>query len=224
MAEVDVATKDIGADSWNFGDAGVQAVLKKIDQAGTPIGKVLHVGEGMQTGANKAFEFSGDEATTELLLAGGWLRRRARNGDIAAYQIRAAGPWMLYVENAPSFQKLPAVVRDQMSANEGTLRARAAFIRGNCYWWRYTWPLHKAYDARPRIFAPYRAQTNRFALDEGHGFLGLTDTTVLYDNDQPEDLKYFLGFLNSAVLEARFKFIGKLLGAGVLEYYENTVC
>lgn len=223
VAEIKVAATEIGSSSWNFGAADVQAVLHKIDAAGVPIGEVLHVGKGMETGANKAFEFVGDEATTASLTAGGWLRRRARNGDISAYRIRPNGPWMLYVEEAASFEKLPAAARDAIKSHEAVLRNRAAFKRGNCEWWRYTWPLHKAHDAKPRILAPYRSQTNRFALDESREFLGVTDTTILYDAGQPEDLKYFLGFLNSSVLEARFKFIGKLLGAGVLEYYENTV-
>lgn len=223
VAGVTVDSKEIDSKSWNFGNAEVQEILHKIDSTGLPVGQVLHVGKGMETGANKAFEFSGDEATKEALIADGWLRRRARNGDISAYQIRATGPWLLYLEEATSFNKLPAVVRGMVSSHEEPLRKRAAFTRGNCEWWRYTWPLHKSYDKRPRIFCPYRAQSNQFALDGPLSFLGLTDTTILYDNDQPEDLKYFLGFLNSSILEARFKFIGKLLGGGVLEYYENTV-
>jgi len=70
---------------------------------------------------------------------------------------------------------------------------------------------------------PYRASFNRFALDEARVLLGITDTTVLYDNGQPEDLRYILGLLNTRILTARFRFIGKLLGGGVFEYYPNTV-
>lgn len=223
VAKVDVDMKEIGSGSWNFGDAEVQAILRKFDMAGTPVGEILHVGEGMQTGANKAFEYSGDEATKEALIADGWLRRRVRNGDISSYYIRPDGPWLLYVEHARSFNSLPITVRELLKGNEQRLKERAAFKRGNCHWWRYTWPLHKAYDERSRIIVPYRAVSNQFALDESRRLLGLTDTTILYDDGQPEDLKYILGFLNSSLLEARFKFLAKLLGAGVLEYYENTV-
>lgn len=223
VAEVSVSSSQLGSGSWNFGDAEVEAVLSKIDSAGTPVGQILHVGKGMETGANKAFEFTGDEALRNSLLEGGWLRRRARNGDIAAYRIAPSGPWMFYVERASGFDKLPPQVRAALTGQEVALRARAAFLRGDCEWWRFTWPLHKARDQEPRIIAPYRAQGNRFALDESASYLGLTDTTVLYDAGQPESLKYILGFLNSSILESRFRFIGKLLGAGVMEYYENTV-
>lgn len=54
-------------------------------------------------------------------------------------------------------------------------------------------------------------------------FLGLTDTTVLYDNGQEEDLRYFVALLNSKIFGFRFRYLAKMLGGGMLEYYENTV-
>jgi len=63
----------------------------------------------------------------------------------------------------------------------------------------------------------------RFDLDNQQKYLGLTDTTVLYDNNQPESLHYLLGLLNSRTLNFRFKFIGKLKGGGILEYFWNSI-
>ena len=51
--------------------------------------------------------------------------------------------------------------------------------------------------------------------------MGLTDTTVLYDAEQPEDLRYLLGLLNSKLLTFRFRTIGKLKSGGILEYFWN---
>ncbi|WP_166999095.1 Eco57I restriction-modification methylase domain-containing protein [Paramicrobacterium fandaimingii] len=221
--EVTVPVAAIGSRSWNFGSHEVEDVLKKIDSKGQRIGDVLHIGEGMQTGANKVFQFSPSESRASELERSGLLRRRARNSDIQAYEITDAGPLMLYVEDVESFARLPQDVQEHLLSSRDTLEGRAAFKRGNCDWWRFTWPLHKSYFNRARIIAPYRASQNRFALDAAAEYLGITDTTVLYDNEQPEDLNYFLGFLNSQVLTGRFRYIAKLLGGGVMEYYENTV-
>ncbi len=60
-------------------------------------------------------------------------------------------------------------------------------------------------------------------METSRSLLGLTDTTVLYDNDQPEDLRYILGLLNSTLLTYRFRFIGKLKSAGILEYFWNSL-
>lgn len=220
---VEVPVSDLDSAAWNFGDAVVARVLTKLDSAGERVGDVLHVGQGMQTAANKVFEFTSTSARVEELRAQGLLYERARNSDIHPFHVAPSGVNMLYVENVKSFDALPRDVRAHLESHRETLLERAAFIRGNCEWWRYSWPLHREYFDRARILCPYRARTNRFALDSTRHSLGITDTTVLYDNGQPEDLRYILGLLNTDILTARFRFIGKLLGGGVLEYYENTV-
>ncbi len=58
---------------------------------------------------------------------------------------------------------------------------------------------------------------------ENRKFIGLTDTIVLFDNNQPESLKYILGLLNSKLLTLRFRSIGKLKGGGIYEYFWNSV-
>lgn len=223
FTKVEVASSALGASAWNFGDAVVQQVLAKIDSSGDPVGDILHVGKGMETAANKAFEFDAPTARMESLRSKGMLYERARNSDVHAFHIARSGIEMLYLEGVKTFEALPSDIKSHLNAHHEKLTARAAFVRGNCDWWRYSWPLHRDYFERARILAPYRARTNRFALDENRHFLGITDTTVLYDNDQPEDMRYILGLLNTDILTARFRFIGKLLGGGVLEYYENTV-
>lgn len=223
VSSVSVPIGELGANAWNFGTSSVEAILKRIDSKGQRIGDILHVGKGMETGANKAFQFAPGEARSAELEGAGLLRRRARNSDIRPYHVDDEGPWMLYLEDAESFDSLPEDVRDHLIGAREQLEARAAYRRGDCDWWRFTWPLHKAYFDRPKILCPYRAGRNRFALDATAQYLGITDTTILYNNGQAEDLRYFVGFLNSAILTARFRYIGKLLGGGVLEYYENTV-
>lgn len=220
---VKVPATSLGASSWNFGTSDVQAVLAKLDAGGVPVGKILHVGEGMQTGRNGAFQVDFAPSRLEELRAAGLLYTRARNSDILPYELHDSGVHMLYLEDVDRFSHLPADVQAHLKKHRADLEQRAAFIRGNCDWWRFTWPLHKDYFKKARVFCPYRATENRFAVDDAAYFLGITDTTVLYGNNQPEDLRYITAVLNSRVLSARFRYIGKLLGGGVLEYYENTV-
>jgi hypothetical protein len=218
-----VAVEKFGRSAWNFGNDHVEALLAKIDAAGMPVGEVLHVGKGMETGRNEAFVLDIAAGEYEELHARGYAYERARNSDITAYQIRPSGIYMAFPDAAESLSDLPDVLRDTIAASEPDLRDRAAYKRGNCEWWQYTWPLHHEHMSRSRLLCPYRATTNRFALDAGRSYLGITDTTVLFDADQPEDIRYILGVLNSGLAEFRFQFIGKLLGGGVLEYYPNTV-
>jgi hypothetical protein len=53
--------------------------------------------------------------------------------------------------------------------------------------------------------------------------LSLTDTTVLFENEQPESMLYLLGLLNSQLLTFRFRSIGKLKSGGIYEYFWNSI-
>jgi hypothetical protein len=217
----DVDQKRFGAESWTFGTADELAVYRKLDRA-TAIGQVLHVGKGMETGANSVFAVTSTEAVSWGLPDEAWFLR-ARNSDIQRWAIHKGGPVILYPEAFPSWDEVPSGMQDHLEARQEVLQARAAFKRGNCDWWRFTWPLHSSFNDRPRILSPYLATSNRFALDESRGFLGLTDTTILYDNSQPEDLRWFVGFLNSKALTFRVRGIAKLKSNDIREYFENTV-
>jgi len=62
-----------------------------------------------------------------------------------------------------------------------------------------------------------------FAIDESTDYVGLTNTTVIFDTNKDLKLKYLLALLNSKVLTFRYKSIGKQTGSGVYEYFENGV-
>jgi hypothetical protein len=67
------------------------------------------------------------------------------------------------------------------------------------------------------------AKSNRFAIDTDDEFLSLTDTTVIFDSGQREDLYYILGLLNTDLLTKRYQSIGKLKGGEIYEYVWNSV-
>jgi type I restriction-modification system DNA methylase subunit len=219
-----IVSQDLfGTAPWTFASDAVEVIKRKIDAAGEPLGEVLVVGQGMQTGRNDVFGKLDRSVIEEWELTPGQYFVRSRNSDISRYWIRDSGEILLYVEDAAQFEDLPEGVRDHLIAHRAELRTRAAYKRGDCDWWKYTWPLHKDYMKRDKLICPYLARENRFALDIEQRFLGLTDTTVLFDGSQPEDLRYIMALLNSRLLTFRFRFIGKLKSGGILEYFWNSI-
>jgi hypothetical protein len=89
--------------------------------------------------------------------------------------------------------------------------------------WKSPFHAEPRHYCRSRLISPFLASENRFALVEDRKYLSLTDTIVLFDNSQPESLKYLLGLLNSKLLTLRFRSIGKLKGGGIYEYFWNSV-
>ena len=174
---------------WEFTSAETRRINAKTDKVGTPLGKILVLGQGMQTGRNEVF---GGKTLTEirfLELEADCRYKRARNSDIQRYRILDSEEWLIYVEEFSSFSSLPKQTQNYFHSRKAVLTERAAYKRGDCEWWKYTWPLHKKYYGHARIICPFLATKNQFALVAKERILGLTDTTVAFDNNQPEDLK-----------------------------------
>jgi hypothetical protein len=221
---VSLERERLGAAPWVLSPNGEEAVHRAIDARGEPLGDVLVVGQGMQTGLNAAFAGLRRADVERLGLAPAQVFQRASNSDLSPFAIRDRAEFVLYPEACADFRDLPLGAQRHLASHRAALERRAAFLRGNCDWWRFSWPLHRAlYRARRRILCPFIAPANAFALDAEDRFLSLTDTTVLFDNGQREDLRYLLGLLNSPVLEFRFRALGKLKGAGLYEYFWNSV-
>jgi hypothetical protein len=221
--KVAVAQEVFGEDPWVFAGTQTERVIQKIDGQGEHLGNILIIGQGMQTGRNKVFGTLNRDQISEWGLKKEQCFMRVRNSDVFRYYIRNSGEFLLYLEDTKRFTDLPERVQGYLKLHQTELKARAAYKRGDCEWWRYTWPLHKECIDRPKIYCPYLATYNRFAFDGELRYLGLTDTIVLFDNNQPENLHYIMALLNSRLLTFRFQLIGKLKGGGILEFFWNTV-
>jgi SAM-dependent methyltransferase len=220
---ISVSHKTLNESPWVLTSRAIGKLNATIDAAGKTLDKILIVGKGMETGRNNVF---GNRTLQEIVnwrLKPGMFYKRASNSDIRRYFIRNRGEYVVYPQSATAFDQLPAKMQKHLADHATELKSRAAYKRGDCEWWKFTWPLHEQYYDRKRIICPYLAASNRFAPDTQKEFLSLTDTTVLFENGQAEDLLYLLGLLNSKLLDYRFKSIGKLKSGGIYEYFWNSV-
>jgi type I restriction-modification system DNA methylase subunit len=216
----------LGERPWHFHNPYATALFSRIDGHGDPLIQVCELGQGMQTGANGVFGKLDAADVVDYDLPPELLKRRARNSHIDRFCIADSGEFVLYLEDVPSFRSLPKQVQNylRLRANENKLRGRAAFKRGNCEWWQYTWPLHKDLYAQPRLVCPYRTGHLRFALDESFSWLTLTDTTVAFKRaGVQEDIRYLLGLLNTRLLTYRFRGLAKLTGPDMWEAFDNSI-
>ena len=219
-----VKQSTLTGDSWNFVSPALHAVHRRIDDEHPKLGDVLLIGQGMQTGRNDVFGGLTNKDVKKLRLGKQWVRKRAANSDIRRYLLRDRAEFLVWVEDARNFKDLPRSLQCYLKAHAKKLRSRAAFKRGNCEWWKFTWPLHKHLYGQARIISPFLSPRNRFALDKTKRFIGLTDRIAIFRKPEtPESISYFLGLLNSRALDFRFKGIAKLKSAGIYEYFWNSV-
>lgn len=216
----------LGDQPWRFHNPYIDGLFRRIDSRGVPLIRLCELGQGMQTGANGVFGKLTAADVVDHDLPPELLKPRARNSDIDRFYIADSEEFLLYLEDASNFRALPQPVRDylRIPINERKLRDRAAFKRGDCEWWRYTWPLHKDLYHQPRLVCPYRTGHLRFALDETFVWLTLTDTTVAFKRaGVQEDMRYLLGLLNTRLMTFRFRGLAKLTGEDMWEAFDNSI-
>ncbi len=199
-----------------------ETLNSKIDANTTPLGQLVLIGSGMQTAANSVYsnnEIANQDFPIELL------KKRLNGKAIKKYNIDIKfTDDILYFEQFDTFDNLPINVKKYLSKHRSILENRATVKNEGRIWWRYSRPMHKEYYHLNKIWTSYRSGYNCFAFDDTQQYIGLTNTTVIFDtNANVVSLKYILALLNSKLLDYRYKSIGKQTGGGIFEYFENGI-
>jgi hypothetical protein len=181
---------------WVVSDDKDRLLCKKIDAASSPLGDLFTVGEGMQTGCNKAFKLSCRPPHGDTPFS----RVRVMGEDIKRYILGEPCVWLIWPEDLNKPEDGPSWLVKQLRQFEPALKSRAAFQRGNCEWFKFTWPLHKESYGLRKLWCSYRARTNAFAYDDSSRSIGLTNTTVIFDTNDHYNLLFILALLNSNTL------------------------
>ncbi len=201
-------------------EANIAMLNHKIDSNYFSLNNLFKIGSGMQTAANKQFLFKEypNKFPKECV------KKRLSGDIIDKYYIKDVKEYILYFEQIENFENLPKAIQVHLIENKEFLENRAdKKRRKTSRWWNYTFPMHKDYYHLDKIWCSYRAKENIFCFDDTREYIGLTNTTVIFDTNKEIDLKYLIALLNSSTLNFRYKSIGKQTGSGVFEYFENGV-
>jgi hypothetical protein len=198
----------------------IDALNRKIDSNYAQLTELFKIGSGMQTGANDVFIFKDKPSNFQPE----FFKKHILGKNINKYYLSSQPAYILYVEDTNSLEELPQTIRDYLAEHRKKLAARAQIVRTpGSKWWKYTFSMHRDLYHLPKIWCSYRNKYNVFALDETSDYIGLTNTTVIFDSNPTLSLKYLLALLNSKLLSFRYKTIGKQTGGGIFEYFPNAV-
>src|SRR5574344_476128 len=201
-------------------DNEINSINEKIDKNYSKLNEIFKIGKGMETAANDVFIFKNypNNFPKEFI------KKRMSGEIIGKYEIKDLKEFILYIEDINNFEDLPKEIQNHLLENKEFLENRAQIKRSKTSkWWKFTFPMHKDFYHLNKIWCSYRAKENIFCFDDTKEYIGLTNTTVIFDTNEDLDLKYLLALLNSKTLNFRYKSIGKQTGSGVYEYFENGV-
>ena len=187
---------------------------------------VAEVGKGMETARNDIFEV--DSSTLNRLglsTSSSLVKPRASNTNLHEYGVVPLDKYVLWLEDT-EFEDLPTGVQGYLNEHRDELEKRAAFRRGNCRWYRFTFPLHADKHFGPKLMHSYRGHANQFVVDRDGKWLGLTNTTHVFLDDSSPDPYALAALLNSEVATFRMTALGglaKQTGPRMFEYFDNQL-
>ena len=219
---VTIPKEKIGEAIWSFGQSRSHEILEKMDKKKQSWSQIAEVGKGMETGLNKAFEVSEELIRNHVEIAE-FVKPRARNSEIKQFRIHPQETLSLYFSGSEKFEELPVAIQVHLEESRAQLEERAAFRRGDCAWWQYSFPLHQNYFQKRKIVCPSRAPRTCFAADKESAFVYLTDTSVIYIKDEEFPIDALVTLLNSDIANFRFEFLTKLIGGGQREYFAKQI-
>ena len=210
-----VPQRDLGAAPWRFRGGALPTGLR--------LGDLCTLGQGAQTGANEVFAELSAADVAALQLETGVLRRRAVGSDIRSDRLADDRLRFAVWTHGLAEADLPPRTRAYLAGHRARLEGRAAFRRGDCAWYGWTWPRPQQMGL-PKILCPYRAIENRFWYDPTGDVVGLTDTTVLVPHpDASLSPEALVARLNTPEMTARQQRLAKRTGGGLLEYFASQL-
>lgn len=176
--------------------------------------------QGIITGCDRAFVLGTEEAVeagieTELLKP--WIK----SSSIQKNRVRLSGSLLIYADLIEDETLYPNAMR-HISEYREKLMNRRECRTGARKWHMLQWGRKSSIFEGRKIVFPYKASSNRFAIDEGSYFSADVYALVLREGSEMS-LEKLLRLLNSKTYEFFFKSFAKKLGEDQYEYYPNNL-
>lgn len=171
----------------------IAKINQKIDGSHRQLQDIVLIEKGMETACNSVFSF--DYFPKQFPKE--FIRKQMIGENINPYRLNSSENYLLYFENVDNFDDLPKSIQEHLISNQDILKNRATVKNEGRVWYRYARPMHKDCYHLNKIWCSYRSSKNAFVLDESSDYIGLTNTTVIFDTNADIDLKYLLSILNS---------------------------
>lgn len=218
-----VPQRCLSSDGWVLCDAERTAIIERIKRrCDTELSRICTSFQGVITGCDRAFVVSRDDAERagiEKRLLRPWIK----NSCVKKYRVEHRADYLIYsdlIDDAAKYGNAIAYIgkyRDR-------LEKRRECERGVRAWYELQWGRDRTLFERKRILFPYKAPSNRFALDSGSFFSA--DVYGMYIDDAYAgriSYEFLSGLLNSRLYEFYFQSFAKKLGGDLYDYYPNTV-
>ncbi|MCB2358827.1 Eco57I restriction-modification methylase domain-containing protein [Clostridium estertheticum] len=213
--------KELEDKGWVLVDEKVRTIIKKIkQQKHTELSNICNSYQGIITGCDKAFVLNNDtylRKNIEKDIIKPWIK----SSYIEKNKISRQDSYIIYSDlicNPKEYNNAIAYIGLQ---KEKLLKRREC-QKGIRKWYELQWGRKQNIFEGEKIIFPFKASSNRFALDMGSYFSADVYAITLKE-DAAFTYDFLLYILNSKIYEFYFKTFAKKLGEDAYEYYPNNL-
>ncbi len=213
--------KQINDKGWILIDEKERNIINKIEQKKiTVLNNICSSYQGIITGCDKAFVISNDISIRENIekdIIKPWIK----SSYIEKNAVLRRDSFIIYsdlIHNTQEYNNAIAYIE----FHKEKLVKRRECQRGIRKWYELQWGRNQNIFEGEKIIFPFKASSNRFALDTGSYFSADVYAMKLKEN-VPYTYDFLLYILNSKIYEFYFKTFAKKLGEDAYEYYPNNL-
>ncbi|WP_353097376.1 N-6 DNA methylase [Tissierella praeacuta] len=199
-------------------------IYKKIESKSKyRLGDMVISFQGIITGCDKAFVLT-PELIRKYEIEKDLLRKWIKNKNVERYRVLDTELSLIYSDLIEIEDEYPNSIKFIRNYRERLENRRECRV-GRRKWYELQWGRDTKLFEQHKIIFPYKASTNRFALDYNNVYCS-ADIYSIVIKDKYRDkisLEYLVGLLNSRIYEFYFKLFAKKMGKRMYDYYPNSV-
>lgn len=216
-----VDQKSLQVDPWIIRDNQVKNIISKIeDGCEYYLSDICTSHQGIITGCDRAFVLQRETAEKEGIeeeILKPWIK----GSYIRKNEVLKQNSYLIYSDSIKDEEKYPRAI-EHISEYKEKLSMRRECARGFRKWYQLQWGRTQNIFEERKIIFPFKASSNKFALDEGCYFSADVYALRLKENSD-FSYEFLLFLLNSKLYEFYFKAFAKKLGEDLYEYYPNNL-
>lgn len=204
---------------WRLIDQTTERIVEKIEKyTSSSLEKEVDFFQGIITGLDRCFVIMNEMAEKEDFpqsLLYPWLKNR----QIHSNYLDTCTSKIIYLDQPIDLEVYPEL-RSHFLPYYKKLSQRRECRKKKIQWYQIQWPRKKELFLRKKIVFPYKAEENRFAIDDQGCFFS-ADVYGMLPQSISEEAMCLL--LNSQLYNFYYKSFAKKLGGALYEYYPNMV-
>ncbi len=216
-----ISESSLKGESWIIRDNTVKDIISRIEaKCEYLLSDICTSHQGIITGCDRAFVVKMETSEKENL-ENDILKPWIKGSYIRKNEVNRQNSYIIYSDLIKKEDEYPNSIR-YISEYKDKLSMRRECARGIRQWYQLQWGRTQNIFEEKKIIFPFKAGSNKFALDEGSYFSA--DVYALRLKEQEEFTYEFLLFiLNSDLYEFYFKAFAKKLVEYLYEYYPNNL-